>query len=59
GIFGASGVTAGLFGGKAPKIFASRTGTTSRTAASAQPVREGEIVYAAEVAVSGIVGNAF
>jgi exopolysaccharide production protein ExoQ len=46
GVFGASGITASFFGGKAPKILASRARPTSRTPAN-EPVQERETVYAA------------
>jgi O-antigen ligase len=43
----ASGVAAGLFGGRAPKILASRGGTASRTAALSELIPERETVYSA------------
>jgi exopolysaccharide production protein ExoQ len=45
-VVGASGVTAGFFGGKGRKILASRGGTTSRTPATHELIPERVSVYA-------------
>ena len=56
-VVSSSGIVAGLFGGRMPKILASRGGTASRTPASNKPIPERETIYATPAWTFAIAAN--